>query len=159
MTNHTRVCRKCKQEKPLTEEFFQKEKFGFNSQCRVCRSEYFKNWRDKKDPEYLRRKAMKELYNTTIEWYETKLKEQNNRCALCGSTQESHRKRMGVDHDHSCCPKRGCGKCNRGILCPTCNYRIGQIEFVLESATIVPQKGTWMEKALAYINHYKVSTK
>lgn len=26
-----------------------------------------------------------------------------------------------IDHDHSCCPGRGCGNCVRGIVCHQCN--------------------------------------
>lgn len=153
-----RVCRKCKKSKPLTEENFQPAEGypdNLHTHCRECRAEYFKDWRAKKDPEYLRRKAMKELYGTTIEWYELKLKEQNDHCALCEATQFTHRKRLAVDHDHSCCPKRGCGKCNRGILCATCNYKLGQLEAVLREAQVVPTLGSWTERAIIYLNQYR----
>lgn len=153
-----RICRQCNKEKPETKEFFQPAKHypkELHTYCRECRAQYFKDWRAKKDSEYIRIKAMKELYNTSIEWYESKLKEQDGHCALCEATQFTHRKRLGVDHDHSCCPKRGCGKCNRGVLCATCNYHIGQVEAVLKEATIVPKKGTWTARALEYILHYE----
>jgi len=152
----TKICTKCNVEKELTEENFESQAQGqFNNECRTCRSQYFKDWRAKKDPEYLRRKAMRELYNTTVEWYEKKLRDQGGHCALCAATQFTHRKRMGVDHDHSCCPKRGCGACNRGILCATCNYRIGQLEAVLREAQVLPQPNSWTEKAMRYIDSYK----
>jgi len=153
-----RVCRECRKEKPETKEFFQPAKHypkDLHTHCRECRSQYYKDWRGKQDPEYLRRKAMKELYNTTIEWYDAKLKEQEGHCALCEATQFTHRKRMGIDHDHNCCPKRGCGKCNRGILCATCNYRVGQLEAVLKEAKVVPTLGSWIERAINYLNQYR----
>ncbi len=151
------VCTKCKTSKELIEDNFETQAPGqFNSMCRECRSQYYKDWRAKKDPEYLRRKALKELYNTTVEWYENKLKYQGGHCALCEATQFTHRKRMGVDHDHSCCLKKGCGKCNRGILCATCNYRVGQLEAVLQEAQVIPLSDSWTEKAMLYVDSYKI---
>lgn len=44
-------------------------------------------------------------------------------CQLCGSTRKP-----SIDHDHSCCPVGNgpkCGKCNRGILCHSCNLAAG----------------------------------
>lgn len=41
----------------------------------------------------------------------------NSKCVICSSEDK-----LGVDHDHDCCPGRfGCIKCNRGILCQSCN--------------------------------------
>jgi hypothetical protein len=128
------------------------------------RYQYLHEWRMKaqaKDPEYLRRKALKELYKTTIEWYDSKLKEQKGHCALCESAQQSScGKRLSVDHDHGhCLGKRACGKCNRGLLCFNCNKKLGMLEiFMRESKEfgIVPKEGKWLDKALAYLVKYRV---
>ena len=128
------------------------------------RYQYLHNWRmdaQSKDPEYLRRKALKELYKTTIEWYDSKLEEQKGCCALCAATQQSSicGKRLSVDHDHGhCSGKRACGKCNRGLLCFNCNKKLGMLEIFMRDSLIcdiVPKQGTWLEEALAYLRKYK----
>lgn len=46
----TKVCFRCKVEKPLSTEYFGKNKGnkdGFNGTCKVCRSEYLKKYREK----------------------------------------------------------------------------------------------------------------
>lgn len=54
--------------------------------------------------------------------YEAMLVAQNDRCRGCQRTDALLR----VDHDHSCCQKLPtCGKCNRGLLCDTCNRGVG----------------------------------
>jgi len=129
------------------------------------RHQYLHDWRmnaQRKDPDYLRRKALRELYHTTVEWYERKLKEQDGHCALCSAIQQSkHGKRLSVDHDHGCCSKkRACGNCNRGLLCFNCNKKLGMFEILLretvpELSTIVPILGTWLDRALKYLDSYK----
>jgi hypothetical protein len=44
----TKLCNKCNDEKPLTKEFFHKNKSsksGFQSVCKVCANQYSKKWR------------------------------------------------------------------------------------------------------------------
>jgi len=82
--------------------------------------------------------------------YEAKLAEQGGMCAICGAeevapvtsrqgTDQSRVRYMPVDHDHT----TGAA---RGILCTSCNVRLGTIE-------------GWphYESALAYIARYAVS--
>lgn len=50
--------------------------------------------------------------------------EQGCVCANCGTegpVEYSPCHEWPIDHDHSCCPGRGCGKCIRGIVCHQCN--------------------------------------
>lgn len=55
-----------------------------------------------------------------------KHKLQNGNCDICGKFGQLNR-----DHDHSCCEQRSfwdrCGKCERGLLCNSCNMFLGQI--------------------------------
>jgi hypothetical protein len=127
------------------------------------RNAYHKSWREKKaleDPLYSHKKALRELYKVTAEWYEAKLKEQNGTCALCDSKQQAgnSKKRLSVDHDHNCCPnKRACGKCNRGLLCFNCNKRLAHLESFLKDTLVLPflaASQSWTAKALRYLTQY-----
>ena len=74
------------------------------------------------------RKMSLRLYKWTPEMYDTKLAEQGGHCALCDNV--AGKKSLHVDHDHACCgddKKFTCGKCNRGILCQSCNTRLGTL--------------------------------
>jgi hypothetical protein len=67
-------------------------------------------------------------YKLTRDDYVNLEKSQNGVCKICGET-EKYRKRLSVDHDHSCCPGEGsCGNCIRGLLCSTCNMVLDQIK-------------------------------
>ena len=156
-------CITCSVEKELTEENYESQAPGqFNKECRTCRHAYMKGWRvnvQNKKPDYLRQKALKELYHTNVEWYEAKFQEQGGHCALCTAIQQSKcGRRLSVDHNHGCCPtKHACGKCNRGLLCFNCNKRLGMLEiFMRESTTfnIVPLAGTWLYRAVKYLEAY-----
>jgi len=96
--------------------------------CTKCASIRGKKWKEK-NPEKSRihstngeRKYLLKWYGVTPEWYENKLKEQDNRCAICGCYPDSiSRKRLDVDHCHT----TGVA---RGILCNRCNTGIGQLK-------------------------------
>lgn len=55
---------------------------------------------------------------------------QDGVCFICGWAT-GKRKRLAVDHDHSCDqghdPKMGCRKCIRALLCGPCNQMIGRL--------------------------------
>jgi len=60
-------------------------------------------------------------YGISYADYEAKLKEQLNRCDLCGKHKSRFTRRMHLDHNHKT------GKV-RGILCFFCNRRrVGQL--------------------------------
>jgi hypothetical protein len=64
-------------------------------------------------------------------WYESKLKEQGGKCAICGSkkSRSGISDKFFVDHDHNCCGD-GCKNCIRGLLCSWCNFRLGYSELM-----------------------------
>lgn len=64
-------------------------------------------------------------FKITCDEYWAKYEEQGGVCKICG--EPSPNKRLGVDHDHSCCPgNRTCGGCVRGLLCESCNTGLGK---------------------------------
>lgn len=65
-------------------------------------------------------------YGLTLEEYHQLLEDQNYACKICGLKESTYRKRLSIDHDHSCCPgTKSCGKCVRGLLCHHCNAALG----------------------------------
>lgn len=66
-----------------------------------------------------------ERHGLSPEQYIELEQKQNGLCAIC-KKPEPTKKRLAVDHDHSCCPGlKTCGKCIRGLLCSRCNRGIG----------------------------------
>ena len=165
-----RTCTRCKEEKELTEENFKRRKGyaeGFHTWCIDCMNQYNADYqtkdRDERPEFYRAREFAREMkkYGTTVEWYRDKLIEQSGICALCKHLSHHHGtiQRLQVDHNHDCCDlkTKSCGKCLRGLLCADCNIRLAPVEDVLKQGTIVPLAGTWLSKALAYLDSYKKS--
>jgi hypothetical protein len=119
-------------------------------------------WLARNPPQYvadsLRGYWLKSRYQITVEEYTAILIKQNGHCALCPTMQGETKRRMCVDHDHSCCPDvKSCGKCIRGILCGNCNRRVGFLEEMQREATVTPQAGSWTEAAINYLASYTLS--
>ena len=110
------------------------------------------------DPEhrqFIIRRGVLARYKMSPAQYEAKLAEQGGHCALCSATHGTHK--LHVDHDHRCCTKKfTCGECRRGILCSICNIRLAALEENLLEGSIVPLPGTWLARALDYIDSYNV---
>lgn len=85
----------------------------------------------------------------------------NGCCHLCGSKLHT----FHIDHDHSCCPAglgtylksqpKGCGKCVRGVLCPSCNARLGRHGDSSESLKSKGSTEWWFGKAIEYLQAYE----
>lgn len=79
-----------------------------------------------------RRKAahdrrLAQVYSITPEVYVALYRLQGGHCAICERATGA-RKRLAVDHDHSCCDgPTSCGKCVRGLLCKMCNQMLGRM--------------------------------
>lgn len=76
------------------------------------------------DPDAVRlynlRSALKR-YGVTLDWFESKLAEQDGRCMVCGATPDPNgvkaAARLHVDHDHETGAVRDllCTRCNQGL--------------------------------------------
>ena len=79
------------------------------------------------NPEQFKLIQRRSRYGMSPEDFGKLLTKQRGRCAGCGRVFDEQRwSRPHVDHDHKCCPgERSCGKCNRGLLCFSCNVIIG----------------------------------
>ncbi len=119
-----RICSKCKRSFPLTKEYFYKRGKGFRKECKGCFKELYQNKEKTKDF------RLKRDYGISIDDYNSLLKAQNNRCAICGIENSKTKKDLDIDHDHKTGEIRGllCNKCN--ILLGYCNENI----FVLDNA-------------------------
>lgn len=109
-TSTHRECRMCGEMKDFA-DFSQKTK-RMHSYCIDCRR--------------LRGlTANLQRYGLTPESYIEMEKAQGGVCAICNEP-EREKKRLAIDHDHSCCPGlNSCGKCIRGLLCTRCNKGLG----------------------------------
>ncbi len=59
--------------------------------------------------------------------YIVQLRRQGGGCAICHEPPTTQR--HAWDHDHAHCPgSSGCPECVRGLLCRTCNFKLGVIE-------------------------------
>lgn len=125
------MCTKCGQTKPV-DQFHKRTASpdGLDYKCKQCTSEYYSTykkrdgWRERNRTGHLVR-----TYGITDDEYNALLESQHGACAMCQKPAGAFKRRLAVDHDHSCCPgSRSCGKCIRGLLCPACNTFLGKIE-------------------------------
>lgn len=76
-----------------------------------------KRWHEA-NPDKRRQYNVKAWYGISLEEYDSMLKSQGNRCAICRSEKPRGKGRFAIDHDHAT------GKV-RGLLCHGCNTGIG----------------------------------
>jgi len=96
---------------------------GRSGGCKVCRALINKKWETEKrlkDPDWQKKKRLKADWGLTLEEYQEMLNQQNNKCAICGSTDLKGKQRA-IDHNHTT------GKI-RGILCNNCNNGLGRFK-------------------------------
>lgn len=108
------------------ERAYGRERYKENRE-KICA--YAREWR-KKNPDKQFAKVLFTKYKMTPDQYRQMETAQDNLCAICRKPEEVVRdgkpQRLGVDHDHACCPgDKSCGKCVRGLLCSACNFAIG----------------------------------
>lgn len=123
-----KVCKKCREEKLISEFSFKRptgRKPGFQPRCKSCCIEDTKQWRLEQSPDRLKDLYLQRTYKITLQEYQSILKKQNNKCLLC--TRDFNFTTIDgpglfpdspvVDHCHSKGHVRGllCNECNRGL--------------------------------------------
>jgi hypothetical protein len=132
----TKICTKCKVNKPLSAEYFplhNKVKSGFDSWCKSCRATYRSETRRGHYRNIISDKALKNIIETIKE------------CVICGAEEN-----LVVDH---------CHKTNviRGMLCNHCNRGLGHFRDdpnLLEFAKIYLLANSDKEKNIKEYNEY-----
>ena len=111
----SKQCRKCEIVKPHTE--FAKNGGKKTSYCKGC-------YKDIGIVTGLSK------FNLTPTEYVDMFEAQNGLCYICCKEEPSkNKKRLSVDHDHSCCGKaKACKKCVRKLLCSQCNIALGAVK-------------------------------
>ncbi len=142
--NGQKYCPKCKETKLL--EGFNKSKSngGYSSHCTLCSRDLGKRYHnpEKKRKEYIqnrdvvRNDRLMRKFGITLEEYNTKLEEQNNKCIICSKTVEENGKSLAVDHNHDT------GEV-RDLLCGNCNAAVG---FVQENVVIAKKMVKYIER-------------
>lgn len=149
----TKICSKCKKEKPLS-EFYKdrngRSKYGCRPDCKQCnkqtqfqykqknrrktnrqRSEIRATWSaDKKKEE-----GLKTNYGLTLKQHKEMYIKQNGCCAIC--KQNLSYDRAMTDHNHKTDKVRG-------LLCQACNIGLGYIE-----------RDGFIKNALKYLEIFK----
>jgi hypothetical protein len=124
-------CAKCKRIK-LNDAFYKSNtnKSGLRSYCIDCGKNNAKHWRTslplEKRKKMEREDHLRNKYNITPLNYDTMLKIQKYKCAICFK-KYSNKNKLEIDH----CHKTG----NiRGLLCKSCNIGLGIFKDSLEGA-------------------------
>lgn len=162
MSEQMKACRGCMLLKPLAEFGITDKAKGYRkSRCRTCEAARVRDfyashpaYRErmvkknvewaKANPErhktHVRRSTLRSKYGISVEQYDALLAEQKGCCALCGATEHGRTGESGrhdgsrdwkadswpVDHDHKT------GRV-RGLLCNSCNVRLGAYEILAET--------------------------
>lgn len=128
LTLSSKRCSCCGEIKPTTEFTKKKnhEKWGFYSWCKACRGKKHREYyldNIEKCKKLDRNRNLKKKYGITLEDLEKMLRDQGNKCAICGQEiflfGSSKNLTAHVDHDHKT------GKV-RGLLCHECNIGLGK---------------------------------
>ncbi len=124
---------------PLTESERNRRFYENHKEAEIARNA--KYHRDNK--EKVNRRVRNRRHGITQEWFDAKVEEQDNRCAVCGREFEET---PNIDHSHECCPDlRSCEKCRRGLLCAPCNVLIGMAKESIEV----------LSNAIQYLKEYQ----
>lgn len=135
-------CAKCKRLKPIDDFYFKKKENRYGSQCPTCRANTAKAMKIKhkdklkKSAKLYREKTkskkrdndLRREYGISLKYYNMMLAWQNGCCKICEELPSviayGKIRDLAVDHCHET------GKI-RGLLCTSCNVRVGVIENVV----------------------------
>ena len=130
--------------KAANKRYYERHKESEKARCKQWRQEnkeWYKKWQQE-NKEKLRANGRRYEYNLKPEEFDAKMLAQEGKCAICKIELIN----PDVDHDHSCCSTRKtCGKCNRGLLCRSCNTFIGLAKESIE----------FLNSAIQYLSKYK----
>jgi hypothetical protein len=103
-------------------------------------------------------------HRMSAETYSALLRAQRGVCAICDrglsrtfATDDIMRNGpapLFIDHDHVCCARGSCGRCNRGLLCSGCNGDLGTFEARGWEYIVRIRNARWVKAALAYLRAY-----
>ena len=122
----TRICRVCKKDKNLLEDYYLSrkdptKKSSYSYECKDCTVKRTVEY-NREHSTSVRSQYLKRNYGLTFEEFEAMLSDQDNCCAICKSTKPLGRhKRFNVDHHN----KTGNV---RGLLCSNCNTALGLVD-------------------------------
>ena len=115
-----KVCKLCKEEKPLTEFYLFYSKWSNKNytscRCKSCHGKYKQN--NVNTPKNRKTEKLKLRYGLTFEKWEEIRKQQNFSCMICGISEQENGRHLDVDHCHK-------SEKVRGVLCNHCNSLLG----------------------------------
>ena len=120
-----------------------RKRYEENKESELARNKAYYPTYYEKNKEKIKTGRRNRLHGIDSTWFDAKMAEQDNKCALCRLPFE---KTPHVDHDHTCCNTRWCcGQCKRGLLCVDCNLGLGRLKDNIEV----------LERAIEYLRSYK----
>lgn len=94
--------------------------YADNKETEIARNKKF--YQDNKETQRVRHRNNR--HHITQDWFDSKLIEQNDKCAIC---RKPFIDTPHIDHNHNCCkPSTSCEKCRRDLLCKDCNLGLGR---------------------------------
>lgn len=144
----TKVCRICKQEKPIERFSFRNDNQKYRTECKDClnvlrkQQPAFGRWHKlnkERVKKYMADLSLKRYWGMTREEFDSRLEAQGGKCKICGTCKWMGKgNRPHVDHCHKT------GKI-RGLLCNLCNVGLGAFKDSTDS----------LEKAIQYLKESK----
>ena len=94
---------------------------------------------------YNRDKYLKRKYGISLKKYNSMLRAQKYRCAICSKHQRDEKRNLCVDHNH----KISGAKAVRGLLCNYCNSRLLKYlgDDIVRAKGLVKYLSKWLKKS------------